>query len=260
MRRLTVLAALLGALSALAVGAGCAEAYTALSLKTRRQIVHHADLPAPNHKGMIRRAACIEGRLSTVDSRWAMFILTNTKACVRRYGGASGGAGLLERTSTTSVDWEQVGEIGEEDCSHGEDGASDAVLRDLGCASFAPESRREPSVLQLLTRVGPTITPRGVGRLRLGRRAGALLRRHLIGNLRKGCEIDVGQRVAPLRSPLRASRRRERSRRPPSENRASDADPQLVPMPGLRRSLGIRLPRHPDETRKSAGTTDPDLS
>jgi hypothetical protein len=133
MRSLAILAALLGALSILVVGVGHADAYTTLSLKTRQQIVHHADLPAPNHKGMIRRAACIEGRLSTVDRRWAMFFLTNTKACVRRYGGASGGAGLLERPSTNSVDWKFVGEIGEQGCTHGEDGASDAVLRDLGC-------------------------------------------------------------------------------------------------------------------------------
>jgi hypothetical protein len=135
-------------LSILALGARCAEGYTTLSLKTRRQIVHRADLQAPNHKGMIRRAACIEGRLSTVDRRWAMFVLTNTKVCVRRYGGASGGAGLLERTSTTSVDWEQVGEIGEQGCFHGEGGASDTVLGDLGCASFASEagaSHRSPA-------------------------------------------------------------------------------------------------------------------
>jgi hypothetical protein len=201
-RRARILAALVGALSTLAVAAHSAEAYTTLSLKTRRQIVHHADLPAPNHKGMIRRASCIEGRLSTVDGRWAMFFLTNTNACVRRYGGAAGGAGLLERTSTTSVDWEEVGEIGD-NCSQGEGGATDAVLHDLGCGIIDPESRREPRASRLLVLARPTITPHGVGRLGLGRRAGALQRRRLIGNLRKGCEIDVGQRVAPLRAPLR---------------------------------------------------------
>ncbi len=105
--------------------------------------------------------------------------------------------------STTSVDWEQVGEIGEQGCPHGEAGASDGVLRDLGCASFAPDVRLQAASLFLLTGAGPTITPHGVGRLRLGRRGGALQRRGLIGNLRKGCEIDVGQRAAPLRVPLR---------------------------------------------------------
>jgi hypothetical protein len=160
---LTIVAALLCAVASVAVGATSADAYTTLSLKTRRQIVHHANLPAPNHKAMIRRAACIEGRLSTVDRRWAMFFLTNTKSCIRRYGGASGGAGLLERPSTTSVAWEQVGEIGEEGCAHGEAGASDAVLRDLGCASFAQESRVEPAARRLLLRASPTITPHGVG-------------------------------------------------------------------------------------------------
>jgi hypothetical protein len=38
-----------------------------------------------------------------------MFFLNNTKGCVRSYGGAVGGASLLERSSTTSVDWEEVG-------------------------------------------------------------------------------------------------------------------------------------------------------
>lgn len=200
--RLTILAALLGAVATVAVGAHSADAYTTLSLKTRRQIVRHAELPAPNHRGLIRRAACIGGRLSTVDSRWAMYYLTNTKPCVGRYGGASGGVGLLERSSTTSVDWKLVGETGEQDCTHGEHRASDAVLRDLGCASFVPERQREPLASRLLIRAEPTITPRGVGRLRLGATIGSLGRRHLIGRLRRGCELDPGQRVAPLRAPL----------------------------------------------------------
>jgi hypothetical protein len=121
---------------------------------------------------------------------------------MKRYGGAVGGAALLERSSTTSVDWEQVGEIGD-NCGEGEGGASDAVLHDLGCGIIDQERRRRPAAHRLLFRASSTITPHGVGRLRLGRRAGALQRRHLIGNLRKGCEIDVGQRVAPLRAPLR---------------------------------------------------------
>jgi hypothetical protein len=137
--RSTLLVTLVAAV-ALVIGVQGAGAYTTLGPRLRQQIVRNADLPSPNGK-VIRRAACIGGRLSTVDRRWAMFYLTNTKACVRRYGGASGGAGLLERTSTNSVDWKQVGEIGEQGCSHGQGGASDEVLRDLGCASFATENR-----------------------------------------------------------------------------------------------------------------------
>ncbi len=48
----------------------------------------------------------------------------------------------------------------------------------------------------------PFITPHGVGALRLGATAKALQTKGLIGNLRKGCELDAGQRIAPLRAPL----------------------------------------------------------
>jgi hypothetical protein len=43
------------------------------------------------------------------------------------------------------------------------------------------------------SRTRPSGSREGVGDLR---------RRHLIGNLRKGCKIDADQRVAPLRAPL----------------------------------------------------------
>jgi len=49
----------------------------------------------------------------------------------------------------------------------------------------------------------PLITPHGVGGLRLGETSKALRARGLIGRLRKGCELDPGQRVAPLSAPLR---------------------------------------------------------
>lgn len=49
----------------------------------------------------------------------------------------------------------------------------------------------------------PFITPDGVGGLRLGAGSKALRHKGLIGKLRKGCELDPGQRVAPLRAPLR---------------------------------------------------------
>lgn len=49
----------------------------------------------------------------------------------------------------------------------------------------------------------PFITPQGVGALRLGATPKALQNKGLIGGLRKGCELDPGQRVAPLRAPLK---------------------------------------------------------
>jgi hypothetical protein len=49
----------------------------------------------------------------------------------------------------------------------------------------------------------PVITTHGVGALRLGATAKALHTKGLIGGLRKGCELDPGQRVAPLRAPLK---------------------------------------------------------
>lgn len=49
----------------------------------------------------------------------------------------------------------------------------------------------------------PFITPDGVGGLRLGASVKALQHKDLIGGLRKGCELDVGQQVAPLHAPLR---------------------------------------------------------
>jgi hypothetical protein len=47
-----------------------------------------------------------------------------------------------------------------------------------------------------------TVTPKGVGALRLGAPVSALRGKHLIGRLRPGCELDPGQRVARLRAPL----------------------------------------------------------
>jgi hypothetical protein len=49
----------------------------------------------------------------------------------------------------------------------------------------------------------PFITPHGVGALRLHATVEALHRQQLIGGLRKGCELIPGQRIAPLRPPLR---------------------------------------------------------
>jgi hypothetical protein len=49
----------------------------------------------------------------------------------------------------------------------------------------------------------PFITPHGIGALRLHATVKSLHRKGVIGGLRKGCELDPGQRVAPLRAPLR---------------------------------------------------------
>jgi hypothetical protein len=49
---------------------------------------------------------------------------------------------------------------------------------------------------------GRVITTHGVGALRLGATVKKLHRKRLIGRLRRGCELDAGQRVAPLLAPL----------------------------------------------------------
>ena len=54
-----------------------------------------------------------------------------------------------------------------------------------------------------LARSAQVITPRGVGQLQLGATVRSLHRHHLIHGLRPGCELDPGQRVARLRSPLK---------------------------------------------------------
>lgn len=105
-----------------------------LSLGQRRQILNTAHLRAPNGKRLLK-PACIGGRLSTVDRRWASVYLTNTPACVRRYGGASGEARLLKRKRPAAHRWRLAGSIGD-NCRHGEGGAPDAVLEDLGCGPF----------------------------------------------------------------------------------------------------------------------------
>jgi hypothetical protein len=48
----------------------------------------------------------------------------------------------------------------------------------------------------------PIVGPGRAGEILLGDRVAALHKRHLIGRLRPGCELDPGQRVAPLRPPL----------------------------------------------------------
>jgi hypothetical protein len=47
------------------------------------------------------------------------------------------------------------------------------------------------------------VGPGRAGEVLLGDTVRALHKRHLIGRLRPGCELDPGQRVAPLRPPLK---------------------------------------------------------
>jgi hypothetical protein len=53
-----------------------------------------------------------------------------------------------------------------------------------------------------VVRDASVITTRGVGALRIGDTIKALHRKDLIGGVRKGCELEPGQQVAPLRRPL----------------------------------------------------------
>jgi hypothetical protein len=117
-----------------------ASAFTMLTVQQRGQILRSADMIGPDGK-RITDPACIGGRLSTVDPRWATAFLTNTRSCVHRYGGASGESTLFKRSSSNSADWRIVGSVSET-CSHHEAGASDGVLRDLGCAFFEHRPRR----------------------------------------------------------------------------------------------------------------------
>lgn len=136
MRRCYRCAAVVAAIVALGAifAAAPASAFTMLTTSQRHQILDRARVIGPNGK-RITDPACIDGRLSTVDPRWAMDFLTNTRSCVRRYGGASGESELLKRSSDGSTDWRMVGHISEH-CSHHEAGAPDRVLRDLGCVFF----------------------------------------------------------------------------------------------------------------------------
>jgi hypothetical protein len=123
-----------------------ASAYTMLTVTQREQILESADLPGPERK-TITDPACIGGRLSTIDPRWAAASLTNTHSCVRRYGGASGESVLFKRSSADSVNWRIVGNVSET-CTNHEAGAPDKVLRDLGCAFFEGRARPTDSTVE----------------------------------------------------------------------------------------------------------------
>ena len=115
---------------------GPAAASRSLTASQRSDILRSYALMGPNGR-RIRKIACIAGRVSTVDQRWATINLTNTPACVRRYGGATGDVPLLRRPTKRSRRWVKRGMIWD-NCSRGTGGASDRVLRDLGCLMFVP--------------------------------------------------------------------------------------------------------------------------
>lgn len=115
-------------------GVGEAMASVPLSNGVKRQVLRSANLGAPNGR-ILRRIECIDGRLSSVDPRWATVHLTNTRSCVDRYGGASGESTLLKRQHRHPRRWRRVGSVSD-NCTRGEGGASDAILRDLGCRNI----------------------------------------------------------------------------------------------------------------------------
>lgn len=111
-----------------------AAAHRPLKKGERSDIVDSANLTGPNGK-RVADSTCVAGRLSTLNRHWAAIHLTNTRSCVQRYGGASGESVLLKRSSLNSRQWRRVGTIGD-NCQSREGGASNRVLRDLGCGVF----------------------------------------------------------------------------------------------------------------------------
>jgi hypothetical protein len=73
----------------------------------------------------------------------------------------------------------------------------------LGMLILAGQANDAQSLAAIAaTSKSPLVTSRGAGGVRLGTTVATLHKRHLIGRLRPGCELDPGQRVAPLRAPL----------------------------------------------------------
>lgn len=108
-----------------------ASASRTLRASERSDIVRSTHVTASNGR-RISDSVCIAGHLSTVDRRWAAYYYSNTRSCVRRYGGASGEATLIKRPGPSSRNWSRKANIGD-NCRHHAGGAPDSVLRDLGC-------------------------------------------------------------------------------------------------------------------------------
>jgi hypothetical protein len=82
------------------------------------------------------------------------------------------------------------------------------LRRLLGLAAFAGITAVASSVVaaSVQTATGPKVTPKGVGGVKIGATYKKLHRRHLVGPLKKGCELGGPKtRSAPLRAPLKGS-------------------------------------------------------
>jgi hypothetical protein len=95
-------------------------------------------LAAPNGRGHLDWQ-CFTGRLSTVNPRYAAILLTNSKSCVTRFGGATGEAPVIMRARVHSHSWHSTGVAISDNCSRSESVPA-AVLRDLGCDAFVADA------------------------------------------------------------------------------------------------------------------------
>jgi hypothetical protein len=77
-----------------------------------------------------------------------------------------------------------------------------AVAASIAAAGVASGGAQPASGAQPAAEGLPIVGPGRAGEILLGDSVKALHRRHLIGRLKPGCELDPGQRVAPLRPPL----------------------------------------------------------
>ncbi len=103
-----------------------------------RSLSHSSVLAAPNgHGHLIWR--CFTGRLSTVNPRYAAILLTNSKSCVARFGGATGEAPVIMRAGDLSHSWHSTGVAISDNCTRSVS-IPTAVLRDLGCEAFVADA------------------------------------------------------------------------------------------------------------------------
>jgi hypothetical protein len=114
--------------------ASAALAARSLNYSERRALARAGVVQSWDGRTVVRRAACIHGRLSTVNRRYAVVLAPTSRTCVRRYGVAQGEVPLFRRPSPTSRRWRFVGMSGDT-CTAGTGGASRQVLRDLGCSA-----------------------------------------------------------------------------------------------------------------------------
>lgn len=119
----------------LVIQASAALAARPLSRSERRALARAGVVQSWDGRSKVRRAACIHGRLSTVNRRYAVVFAPTSNSCMRQYGVAQGEVPLFRRPSSASRRWRFAGTISD-NCTAGTGGASRAVLRDLGCSAF----------------------------------------------------------------------------------------------------------------------------